>query len=78
MDASGETGGTVNIEAGGLSLASAVRAKGTTGTGGTINISTERQSLEPTTALLDVSGAIGGSITHIADQQITAFGSGFG
>ena len=75
VDASGETGGTVNIEAGGLSLASAVRAKGTTGIGGSINIETARQSLEPTTALLDVSGSEGGTITHIADQQITTSGT---
>ena len=75
IDASGETGGTVTVNAGGLSLASEIRATGTTNKGGSITLTTETKSWENTAASLDVSGAEGGTITHIADQQITTSAS---
>ena len=75
LDASGTAGGQVNIEAGGLSLASEVRAQGSTGTGGSIKIATARGSLETATTVLDVSGTSGGTLTHIAEQQITTSGT---
>ena len=74
MDVSGKTGGNVNITTGGLSISAPVLAKGTTGQGGSININTLFKSWEMVDALLDVSGASGGSIKHFADQQITTSG----
>jgi len=74
MDVSGKTGGNVNITTGGLSISAPVLAKGTTGQGGSININTLFKSWEVVDALLDVSGASGGSIKHFADQQITTSG----
>ena len=74
MDVSGKTGGNVNITTGGLSLSAPVLAKGTTGQGGNINIKTLFKSWEVVSAMLDVSGASGGTIKHFADQQITTSG----
>ena len=74
LDVSGKTGGNVNITTGGLSISAPVLAKGTTGQGGSININTLFKSWEVVDALLDVSGASGGSIKHFADQQITTSG----
>ncbi|MBT6601080.1 MAG: filamentous hemagglutinin N-terminal domain-containing protein, partial [Nitrospina sp.] len=75
MDVSGKTGGNINITTGGLSISAPVLAKGTTGQGGNININTLFKSWEMVDALLDVSGASGGSIKHFADQQITTSGN---
>ena len=74
MDVSGETGGSVNITTGGLSIAAPILAKGTTGEGGNININTLFKSWEIVSAMLDVSGASGGTIKHFADQTITTSG----
>ncbi|SVC28068.1 uncharacterized protein METZ01_LOCUS280922, partial [marine metagenome] len=74
MDVSGKTGGNVNITTGGLSLAAPVLARGTTGDGGNININTLFKSWEVVSALLDVSGAGGGTIKHFAGQEITTSG----
>ncbi|PIQ95366.1 MAG: hypothetical protein COV67_15265, partial [Nitrospinae bacterium CG11_big_fil_rev_8_21_14_0_20_56_8] len=71
VDASGQSGGSVDVDAGGLSIAGPVLAKGTTGQGGSIDLYTLYKSWENTDALLDVSGASGGSIHHVAGQQIT-------
>ena len=74
MDVSGETGGSVNITTGGLSIAAPILAKGTTGDGGNININTLFKSWEIVSAMLDVSGASGGTIKHFAGQEITTSG----
>jgi filamentous hemagglutinin family protein len=71
VNASGVSGGSVTVNAGGLSIAAPVLARGTTGDGGSINLTTLFKSWENTDGVLDVSGANGGSIRHIASQQIT-------
>ena len=68
MDVSGETGGSVNITTGGLSIAAPILAKGNTGEGGNININTLFKSWEIVSAMLDVSGASVGTIKHFAGQ----------
>ena len=45
VDASGRMGGAVRVEAGGFSLASAIKAKGTTDKGGSVTLTTINQSL---------------------------------
>ncbi|SVB58299.1 uncharacterized protein METZ01_LOCUS211153, partial [marine metagenome] len=74
MDVSGETGGNVNVTTGGLSIAAPILAKGSTGQGGNIHINTLFKSWENVDALLDVSGASGGTIKHFAEQQILTSG----
>ena len=72
VDASGVSGGRIEIKTGGLSLAAPLSATGTTGAGGKVTIHTALKSTENSAAVIDVSGAGGGSITHIAEQQITS------
>ncbi|QPJ65075.1 MAG: filamentous hemagglutinin N-terminal domain-containing protein [Candidatus Nitrohelix vancouverensis] len=71
IDASGDTGGSVSVETEGLSIGADVLAKGQTGSGGSIDLRVDSHSWENMDALLDVSGATGGDITHIAGKQIT-------
>ncbi|MFQ5451184.1 MAG: filamentous hemagglutinin N-terminal domain-containing protein, partial [Nitrospinaceae bacterium] len=75
VDAGGTSGGIISVNAGGLSVASQVLAKGGTGQGGTITLNTALKSWESSGALIDVSGAAGGTLTHIAGQQITTSGA---
>ena len=75
IDASGTTGGTINVNAGGLSLAEQMLAQGSSGRGGDININATGQTTETSTSFIDVSGASGGAISHIAEQQITTSGT---
>ncbi len=75
VDASGKTGGSVSVQAGNLSIAAPVLAKGTTGLGGDIDLLTAGKTLETVDTLVDVSGAEGGTISHIAGLQITTSGT---
>ncbi len=74
VDVSGSTGGHIEVSAGGLNIAGSVFAMGNTGPGGSIDLKTKRKSWENTSAYLDVSGATGGRVRHITDQQITTSG----
>ena len=56
------------------SFSAPVLAKGSTGQGGAININTLFMSWEVASAMLDVSGASGGTIKHFADRQIITSG----
>ncbi|TDJ61560.1 MAG: filamentous hemagglutinin N-terminal domain-containing protein, partial [Nitrospina sp.] len=60
VDASGESGGTITVNAGALSLADSVLATGTTGRGGSITLNTKNNSWEVSSAVVDASGAQGG------------------
>ena len=74
MDVSGDSGGNIKLTAGGLSIAAPILAQGTTGQGGSININTLSRSWENVDALLDVSGATGGSIQHFTEHEIQTSG----
>ena len=74
IDVSGDSGGNIKLTAGGLSIAAPILAQGSTGQGGSININTLSRSWENVDAVLDVSGATGGSIQHFTGQQITTSG----
>ncbi len=71
VDASGDSGGIVSVESGGLSIASSIKALGFSGKGGEVVLNTKAKSWENSSASIDVSGAEGGSISHMAEQQIT-------
>ena len=62
-------GGTVNVTTGTLSLADKIISKG-----GTVNLNVAGKTWETSTSLIDVSGPEGGTINHIAGQQITTSG----
>ncbi|MBT7538655.1 MAG: hypothetical protein HN683_04905, partial [Gammaproteobacteria bacterium] len=74
IDVSGEIGGNINITTGGLSIEAPILAQGSTGQGGNISINSLFKSSENIDALLDVSGASGGSIKHFNEQQIITSG----
>jgi filamentous hemagglutinin family protein len=75
--ADGADGGSVSIAAGTLSLADDIWARGTTGRGGTVGIDAQN-TWETSGANIDVSGDLfGGSIRHIAQQQIISSGKYF-
>ena len=75
VDASGQSGGRIKVNAGGLSLAAPIRATGRTGSGGEVTLNGAFKSTENTSSVVDTSGASGGTITHIATQQITTSGT---
>ena len=70
LDASGYSGGDIAVDAGRLSLAAPVLAKGSKGKGGNVSLKTKSSSFEFTAGLIDVSGSTGGTITNIGDGQI--------
>ncbi len=74
VDASGSKGGFIKVSAGNLSIAEPVLAIGASGSGGKIDLSTRKKSLESSNAVLDVSGTLGGSIRHIVGQQLVTSG----
>ena len=71
----GQTGGNVKIKSGTLSLAGAISAKGSSNNGGNVNITVQNQTFESGSSIIDVSGASGGNISHISEQQITTSGT---
>ncbi len=71
VNVSGNSGGQISINSGGLSIASSIKALGISGKGGDVVLNTKTKSWENSSASIDVSGAEGGKITHIAEQQIT-------
>ena len=76
ISADGATqGGRIAVNAGGLSLADRVSATSPTGKGGDISFNVARKSWEIAGSVVDVSGASGGTITHVAGQQITTSGT---
>ncbi len=76
ISADGATqGGTIDVTAGGLSLADRVSATSLSGRGGDISMNVVGKSWETSTSVVDASGASGGTITHIAGQQITTSGN---
>ena len=77
IDTSGSTGGTIDINAGTLSLAGNLFSKGFAGPGGLVNLNVAGKTWETTSSTIDVSGLSGGSINHIAGQQITTSGNYF-
>jgi filamentous hemagglutinin family protein len=74
VSASGGAGGSISVEAGGLSLAGSIAATGEAGAGGAIEIESEGSALVFSTAAVDVSGASGGAIRQTAGSQITTSG----
>ena len=75
IDVDGAEGGTVDIEAGTLSLAEPVSARGLGGAGGTVAIQASGDSLVYSTGSIDVSGATeGGSIRHVTGRTLTHSG----
>ena len=76
ISASGEqTGGDININAEGLSLADTLIATGNQEQGGSIDIRVNTTTWESSSSTVNANGATGGSITHIAGQQITTSGT---
>jgi len=74
IEANGQQGGSIHLNTQGLSLADQISATGSSGQGGQIQLQVAQKSWESSTSRLDVSGHSGGSITHIAEQQITSSG----
>jgi len=70
----GDKGGNVSINSDTLSLAGNIKATGTTNSGGNVNINTTGKNWETSTSVIDASGSTGGSISNIAEQQITTSG----
>lgn len=75
LKASGTTGGAVAIRTGGYSNAGQIQATGTTGRGGDVMIAVDGTSVETSSGSVDVSGASGGTISHVAGLQITSSGA---
>jgi filamentous hemagglutinin family protein len=69
--ANGASGGRVNVTGGTLALAGDLSARGGSGAGGAVDIAISGKSYELSSASIDVSGAVGGSIRDIAGQQLT-------
>lgn len=75
LDASGRSGGTINIDSGGLSFAGIMKATGEAEEGGTVRIDSDGKAWVFADTLVDVSGQNGGSILQTSDQQITTSGT---
>ncbi|MBI5659010.1 MAG: filamentous hemagglutinin N-terminal domain-containing protein [Nitrosomonadales bacterium] len=72
VNADGAQGGAITINAGSVSMAGSLTARGTTGQGGSISIQSQTTNLNNVHTTLDVSGASGGTIREIAGHQITS------
>ncbi|MBL8641495.1 MAG: filamentous hemagglutinin N-terminal domain-containing protein [Alphaproteobacteria bacterium] len=74
VSADGKRGGKIDINAGTLSLADRITAKGLVGEGGRISIDSGK-TWETSTSFLNTDGlTLGGSIRHIAGQQLISSG----
>jgi len=70
--ASGVVGGDIVIATGGLSLAGSLSATGRNGAGGRVDIANSGKSWEYGGSVIDVSGAVGGTIRNLAKEQISS------
>ncbi|MGE3320404.1 MAG: YDG domain-containing protein [Candidatus Berkiella sp.] len=76
LNTDGKNGGSISVTTNSLSAAEAISAKGLTESGGEITLNVSQKSWETDTALYDVSGVMaGGSIRHVAQQQLTTSGT---
>ena len=75
ISSSGTRGGKIVIDAGNLSLAGNIEATGTLADGGSVAIDVANSTLETSSSTINVSGASGGEITHLAEKQITTSGN---
>ncbi|MBG6077857.1 filamentous hemagglutinin N-terminal domain-containing protein [Polaromonas sp. CG_9.11] len=68
-------GGSVTVNTGGLSLSDQISATSAQGQGGSVSLSATGQSQEISGSRIDVSGAQGGSISHVAGGGVLSSGA---
>lgn len=70
VQADGESGGEVALEAKGIETAGSLSATGTTGKGGAVLVKSEATTAETESARIDVSGGEGGRVSNLAGEKL--------
>ncbi len=68
-------GGKIAVKANSLSLADTISAQGTSGNGGAVDIQVAGSTIETSSSHINVSGANGGTIRHVAGNRIASSGN---